>query len=281
MISNKVVSHAVAIAASGFLVYLLTTQLHVREKGVIRKQQAAEESIWASKVADLEQRLQAADLERDQYKSAGSEVHKLRSEVSELRKVNQSLQKQVAQGAESGTAKRSSQTNSSGTEISFPESFPNHSALAQFTANLRLKARSGLLTQEERDWLQNMKPELEKLESSPEAFAEFQTAYIQSVAGVNDPAKLDQIRQTIHRVYEAANARGLNLQARPGEDSAWVEQRHQLDRRGTGAVQKILDENERASFDNAFQGIMGVDLGTGVDKSLYPPGFLHEDRVGR
>jgi hypothetical protein len=144
-----------------------------------------------------------------------------------------------------------------------------------------LKAKSGLLTREEQDWLQSIKPDLENLEAAPQAFAEFQSAMIQSVVGITDPAKTEQIRQTIQRVYEAANTRGLNLQARPAEDAAWVEQRHQLDRRGTGAVQNILDQSERALFDNAFLGIMGVDLGTGVDQSLYPPGFIQGERLNR
>ena len=35
-----------------------------------------------------------------------------------------------------------------------------------------------------------------------------------------------------------------------------------------------LTPEERQAFDRAFIGVMGVDLGTGVDKSNYPPGFL-------
>ena len=98
---------------------------------------------------------------------------------------------------------------------------------------------------------------------------------IQTVAGVTDPEKVERIRQGIQKVYENAASRGLTLDRRPAEeDPAWVEQRHQLDRRGTAMVQRVLDENERAAFDRSFLGVMGVDLGTGVDKSLYPPGFL-------
>ena len=104
---------------------------------------------------------------------------------------------------------------------------------------------------------------------------------IQSVTGITDQQKIDQIRQTIEKVYDNALRRGLNLQSRPEGDAAWVDQRHQLDRRGTSAVHRILDENERAAFDRSFLGVMGVDLGTGVDKSLYPPGFLAEETVNR
>ena len=130
-------------------------------------------------------------------------------------------------------------------------------------------------TAEEMAWLQQIKPELEKLESTPQDFATFQSAMIQQVAGVTDPEKLEKIRQGIQKVYENAVNRGLTLQQRQ-DDPTWVEQRHQLDRRGTTMVQRVLDENERAAFDRSFLGVMGVDLGTGVDKSIYPPGFLRE-----
>jgi hypothetical protein len=198
-----------------------------------------------------------------------------------LRKANDALNKDAARTAERAAKNATPEPSQATASPIIPESFPTHWELAQFTATLRSKARQGHLTPEEKEWLQAMKPELEKLESSPETFAEFQTALIQSTVGIADGQKVDQIRNTIQRVYEAANDRGLNLQARPQDDEAWVEQRHQLDRRGTGAIQKMLSEEERAAFDRAFLGVMGVDLGTGVDRSLYPPGFLRDEQVNR
>jgi hypothetical protein len=280
MTLNKIVSHLVAAVAAGFLAYLIATQVQVKRAAAGQAQIAAQQSASAEKLVALEQQLQAAELARDQYKSFASEVHKLRSEISELRKENHALQ-QSASRTPAAETKKETQTEHTAELSGIPDSFPTHGALAQFAGNLRLKAKSGLLTREEQDWLQSIKPDLENLEAAPQAFAEFQSAMIQSVVGITDPAKTEQIRQTIQRVYEAANTRGLNLQARPAEDAAWVEQRHQLDRRGTGAVQNILDQSERALFDNAFLGIMGVDLGTGVDQSLYPPGFIQGERLNR
>ena len=132
------------------------------------------------------------------------------------------------------------------------------------------------LTAEESAWLQQTKSQLDKLESSPAEFAAFQAAMIKDVVGITDPQKVERIQQTIQKVYENAVNRGLTIENRPPGDAAWVEQRHQLDRRGTTGIQRILDENERAAFDGNFLGVMGADLGTGVDKSLYPPGFLRE-----
>lgn len=279
MTPKLIVSHALAVLASAFLAYFAATQLHVRQQAALRAQHAAQESISAAEIAALQEKLHAAELQRDQYRISAAEVHKLRGEISDLRKSHDALVKRTSNAARESAAQPPAPTTAASQNI--PSDFPNHTALAQFAGGLRLKSKSGQLTPEEAAWLQAIKPELDKLEANPQAFAEFQTALIQSVAGVSDPAKLEQIRQTILRVYENANNRGLHLQARPDQDPAWVEQRHQLDRRGTGAVQKLLDENERAAFDRSFLGIMGVDLGTGVDKSLYPPGFIQEERITR
>ena len=71
-------------------------------------------------------------------------------------------------------------------------------------------------------------------------------------------------------------ATGLDIPSKPpaGAPRVGSSQRHQLDRRSTSAVQNLLTPDERQAFDRAFIGVMGVDLGTGVDKSNYPPDFL-------
>src|SRR5262249_48207117 len=130
----------------------------------------------------------------------------------------------------------------------------------------------------ERQYLHNLKPEMEKLEHSPSDFAAFQTELIQSATGINDPEKTERIRQTVQRVYENAVSRGLDIPSRPADDLNWIEDRFRLDRRGTEAVQGMLSPEERAAFDKQFIGIMGVDLGTGVDKGLYPRGFLGDTK---
>jgi hypothetical protein len=113
------------------------------------------------------------------------------------------------------------------------------------------------------------------LERSPTAFADFQAAYIQAAVGINDPAKMAQIHELVRATYDHAVAQGLDIPSKPAEGAEdWVQKRHQLDRRATRAVQNLLTPEEKGMFDRAFLGVMGVDLGTGVDKSNYPPGFL-------
>lgn len=114
------------------------------------------------------------------------------------------------------------------------------------------------------------------LERTPAQFADFQAAFIQGAVGISDTTKLQQIHDLIQRTYEHAVANGLDIPSKPAvETDAWVQQRFQLDRRATAAVEQVLTPEERQLFGHAFIGVMGVDLGSGgVDKSNYPKGFL-------
>jgi hypothetical protein len=117
--------------------------------------------------------------------------------------------------------------------------------------------------------------DMNSLEKTPSDFADFQSAFIESAVGLSDPEKTRQIRDIILRTYERAVANGLDIPSKPATGAEdWVNQRYQLDRRSTSAVQKLLTPEERQAFDRAFIGVMGVDRGTGVDKSNYPPGVL-------
>jgi RNA polymerase sigma factor (sigma-70 family) len=114
------------------------------------------------------------------------------------------------------------------------------------------------------------------LERSPADFAEFQTAFIQAAVGIDDPGKVEQIRQIIRQTYEEAVARGLDVPSKPPTDTEeWARARWQLDHANTKAVKALLTPEERKLFGRGFIGIMGVDLGgIGVDKSNYPPGVI-------
>ena len=229
-----------------------------------------------ARAAALEEKLAAAEKERDKLKADATEVHKLRGDVSTLRKANEALEKAARQAKVVAPAPPVPTAPPAPTPAAQAPA-GQYAEVAQDIAAIRKKMSSGTPpTAEEMAWLQQVKPELEKLESSPQEFAAFQSAMIQQVAGVTDPEKVEKIRQGIQKVYENAVNRGLTLQLRPENDPAWIEQRHALDRRGTTMVQRVLDDNERAAFDRSFLGVMGVDVGTGVDKSLYPPGFIRE-----
>jgi len=153
-------------------------------------------------------------------------------------------QRGLAAGALRGKLLRGESTNVSPSEVAFQE------ALTQLQMN-------------------------QTLERVPSDFADFQTAFIQGALGLSDATKLEQIHDVIQRTYEQAVANGLDVASKPATDSeAWVQRRFQLDRRATAAVEQLLTPDERRSFGRTFLGVMGVDLGTGVDKSNYPNGFL-------
>jgi hypothetical protein len=80
--------------------------------------------------------------------------------------------------------------------------------------------------------------DMNALEKTPAEFAAFQSAFIESAVGLTDPEKTRQIHDLILRTYENAVSRGLDIPSKPaaGTDD-WVNQRHQLDRRSTSAVQ--------------------------------------------
>ena len=114
------------------------------------------------------------------------------------------------------------------------------------------------------------------LERTPADFADFQTGFIQGAVGITDATTLQHIHDLIEKTYEHAVANGLDVSSKPvtGADE-WVQQRFQLDRRATAAVEQLFTPEERKMFGRAFIGVMGVDLGDGrVDKSNYPKGFL-------
>ena len=117
------------------------------------------------------------------------------------------------------------------------------------------------------------------LEHSPSDFADFQSAYIEGTLGISDSAKTRQIHDAIKATYERAVAEGLDIPSKPTTGTEeWVQRRHQLDRRATEALKKMLTPDEQQMFDTAFLGVMGVDLGgVGIDRSNYPPGFLGPD----
>jgi hypothetical protein len=275
MNAKSLVPLIVVALASGYISYLVATQQGIRKITALRSHHAAEMSQSAAANSALQQQLQTAELERDHSKRDAAEIHKLRAEISTLRKELETLRKTAATTSTKSPATDNSKPAAN--ELTIPTSFANLSDLGQFAATIRTL---GARTPEQIAWAQQMKLELEKLEKNPQEYAAFQAAMIEQVAGITDPQKTEQIRDLIQKTTQAAVNRGLNLQSRPEEnDSAWVQNRHQLDRRGTTAVQSLMTDEERAAFDRSFLGVIGIDLGTGVDKSFYPPGFLAEAPV--
>jgi hypothetical protein len=217
----------------------------------------------------------AADLSSAEH----TELLRLRGEVSQLRRERDELARRAA-----------AQTNATG-RLARPtaEGVPDRAwvtqmlnapaaqqgALAGAVRAKLLRGGEGLTASELALHDALAQRDMNALEKTPTEFAAFQSAFIESAVGLTDSEKTRQIHDIILKTYEHAVGNGLDVPSKPAEGAdGWVTQRHQLDRRATSAVQNLLTPEERQAFDRAFLGVMGVDLGTGVDKSNYPPGFL-------
>jgi len=208
-----------------------------------------------------------------------SELLRLRGQVSQLRRERDDLARRL--GAQTNLASRLATVAQGVPDHAWVEQILNSPPAQQGAAAgaLRRKMLSGGkdLTASElalRDAFAQ-RDNINIIEKAPSAFADFQSAFIESAVGLTDPEKTRQIHDVILKTYERAVANGLDIPSKPeaGTDQ-WVTQRHQLDRRATSAVQNLLTPEERQAFDRAFLGVMGIDLGTGVDKSNYPRGFF-------
>lgn len=254
-----------AVLVAGILVPTVLWQQDRKDLGV-------ENETLRSRILSIEQQLQEQEArfkqteqEANLLRAQAGEVHRLRAEVTRLR-AERATAREVAAPVEQRSVPEARQPAMQGLD-----------EMTEQIAELRMRAFGGgePLSAEERDWLAVTKIELEKLEAYPADFAKFQSELIRRVAGLSDPEKIEQVQRIIESRYQQAVAQGLDLASRPGSDqAAWKQRRHELDRAGTAQVQGLLTSEERALFDRHFLGIMGVDLGTGVDETLYPEGFL-------
>jgi hypothetical protein len=102
------------------------------------------------------------------------------------------------------------------------------------------------------------------LERKPEDYAVFQTEFIKAASGVEDEAKLGQIRELLRKTYQQAVTDGLDAPSKPTENvEEWKLKRDALDRPATRALGAILSKDEREKLGRAFLGVLGIDLGNG------------------
>lgn len=261
------------ILVSTALIIGVTTPVLIQQSSVNRLAHeheifTAAQSEEIAKLKNENTRLAGLQAELNRREGEHRELLQLRNEVSSLRAENQSLKSQRPKQQQPDQ-----QSSVTGLTESDPSNVPPEWKAAARWRNMRFSGKP--LSAEEIEWLKAAKPYFENLEHEPGQFAEFQTSLIHEALPAIDSDKLGQIQQIIQETYQKAAEQNLDLPSKPLNDSEeWVARRHQLDREGTRQVQGILSEEERAIFDSRFLGVMGVDLGTGVDNSNYPAGFL-------
>jgi hypothetical protein len=216
----------------------------------------------------------AAELER--LRAQHEELLRLRGQVAQLRRERDELARKVtslAASASKPAAVQNAPVDDAWVQQTLAAPVAQQGATAGAVRNKMLNGQP--LSAAEKALLDALaKRDMNSLERTPTEFADFQAAMVQNVTGLTDPQKTQQIHDLIRNTYEHAVANRLDIPSKPAEATDdWVNRRHQLDRRATSAIQGMLTPDERRLFDRAFIGIMGVDIGTGVDKSNYPRGF--------
>ena len=144
------------------------------------------------------------------------------------------------------------------------ETIMNGPAIVKGTevGNARRKALAGeQLTEAKASLLMNMNSRAAEIEKVPEEFANFQSAYIASLLGWNNDPRSDAIKGVITAASNAALQRGYDFNAPAVNAEKWDDGQKRLNTRATGAVQNLLKPEERAVFDKALIGVLGVDTG--------------------
>lgn len=263
---KKVIAIVIAVALVAVVV------IQQRKIGALQAQTAkanadlAEARQEAQRAAE-KPKADAAELDRVNQERA--ELARLRAEVSALRKEKADWQKK--RGAAESAAIAATQPvvplPAAGPAVEgmqWVETILNGPSQVKGTevGNVRRKALNGEpMTEAERALLLNMNSKSAELEKSPEEFASFQSAFIGSLLGWNNDVRSEQVKGMLNAAMNAANARGYDYHA-PGENAdKWDDAQKALNTRATSAIQNLLKPDERAVFDKAFIGVLGVDTG--------------------
>jgi hypothetical protein len=243
-----------------------------RKVATLRAESAAAKSALNEAKAEA-QRLAAAPKsdpkEDERITQERAELAKLRGEVSALRKEKAEWEKNRA-AAESAALSAAQQqpvqpaVTPAAQGMQWVETIMNGPALVKGTevGNVRRKALAGeQLTEAEASLLMNMNSRAAEIEKVPDEFANFQSAYIASLLGWTNDPRSEAIKGVITAASNAALQRGFDFNAPAVNADKWDQAQKNLNTRATGAVQNLLKPEERAVFDKALIGVLGVDTG--------------------
>jgi hypothetical protein len=262
----------------GFIVAIILAVLVVFQRVGLQQARADADTLRAELASTKTELQRASEMpkvdpkETERLAQERAELAKLRGEVSALRK--EKADRQKSRGIAEAAALQASQ-NKPAQDASTPAAqgmqWVEHilngpSALkGAETGNVRRKALNGEpLTEAEQALLLNMNAKAAEIEKSPEEFSTFQSSYIGSLLGWNNDSRSDHIRAILSAAMTAANTSGYDYNA-PGQNAdKWPDEQKALNTRATTAIQNILKPEERAAFDRAFIGVLGIDTGVGV-----------------
>jgi hypothetical protein len=257
---------AVALAA------LLFVQHGQAEKARAQTQALSAELTSTKAELDRASRAPKTDpKESDRVNQERAELAKLRGEVTALRKEKAEWLKGrgAVESAALQTAPPPHATTPAAEGMQWVETILNGPAQVKGTeaGRIRAKALAGEpLTEAEQALLMNMNSKAAELEKSPEEFSNFQSAYIASLLGWNNDPRAEAIKGVVNAAMSAATNRGLDFHAPAENADKWSDDQKALNTRATSAVQNLLRPEERAIFDKALIGVLGVDTGAPAAK---------------
>jgi hypothetical protein len=268
---KKLIFVVIAIAVAALFVF---------QQRELKNSRAEAESLRAELTATKSELQRASDVpksdpkESERLNQERAELAKLRGEVSALRKEKTDWQK--TRGAAESAALQAAQfkpepavATPAAQGMQWVEQILNAPAVTKGAelGNVRRKALNGEpLTEAEQALLLNMNSKTAEVEKSPDEFSNFQSAYIGSLLSWTNDPRAEQIKGVLNAAMNAANTSGFDYHA-PGENAdKWSEEQKALNVRATAAIQNLLRPEERAVFDKAFIGVLGVDTGIGTGK---------------
>jgi hypothetical protein len=257
----------------GFIVAVALTSLLVLERAHLNDARNEAANLRAELAASKAELQRASDTpkadpkESERQSQERAELAKLRGEVSALRKekVDWLKNRSVAEAAalQASQTKPSPDTTTPAAQgMQWVEQILNGPSAVKGTeiGNIRRKALNGEgLTEAEQALLLNMNGKAAEIEKSPDEFSAFQSAYIGSLLGWNNDPRADHIKGILTAAVNAANTGGYDYNMPSQNADKWTDEQKALNARATSAIQNILKPDERAVFDKALSGVLGVD----------------------
>jgi hypothetical protein len=193
------------------------------------------------------------------------ELMRLRAEVTSLRR--ETREGNVAAPSVKAAARPDDATGDEKPEfVRWAETILDGPALMKGAESglVRLKALRGeALNEGEQTLMLNMVRRAAKTEKVPAEFAEFQSAFVASLLEWGNDPRTKQVTEIVHEAALKASQAQIDFHA-PGQNAdSWSAEQKELNRGATAAVQALLTQSERAVFDRAFLGVMGIDFGVG------------------
>ena len=186
---------------------------------------------------------------------------RLRAEVTALRRENQ----QRAQGASLALTTSTAPLSDSKPEfVKWAETILTGPPEIQGVegGSIRRKSLSREeLNEGEQTLLMNIVRHAANIEKSPDDFTAFQSSFVSSLLKWKDDPRSGRVKEIIQNAATIAQEEQMSFTAPALNADSWTPEQKQLNRTATAEIQALLTQEERATFDSAFLGIMGIDFG--------------------